>query len=103
VIIEKPALNPFEVDVRDTLTRHGLKLTAQYGSSAYWIDLAVAHPTQPGRHVLAIECDGATYHPSDGCTPCMALVSELCLRALWLGEGEARSGGYEWRRQFGKR
>ena len=65
VVIEKPALNPFEVDVRDTLARHGLKLTAQYGSSGYWIDFAVQHPTQPGRYVLAIECDGATYHSSE--------------------------------------
>jgi hypothetical protein len=32
-IVEKPALNPFEVDVRDTLARAGLKLTAQYRSS----------------------------------------------------------------------
>ena len=61
---DKPALNPFEVDVRDTLLRHGLKLTAQYGTSGYWIDFAVQHPTQPGRYVLAIECDGATYHSS---------------------------------------
>ena len=64
-IAEKPALNPFEVDVRDTLSRHGLKLVAQYGSSGYWIDYAVAHPTQPGRFILAIECDGATYHSSE--------------------------------------
>ena len=52
------------VDVRDTLLRHGLKLTAQYGTSGYWIDFAVQHPAQPGRYVLAIECDGATYHRS---------------------------------------
>ena len=63
-VLGKPALNPFEVDVRDTLLRHGLKLTAQYGTSGYWIDFAVQHPTQPGRYVLAIECDGATYHSS---------------------------------------
>ena len=41
-----------------------MKLTAQYGTSGYWIDFAVQHPTQPGRYVLAIECDGATYHSS---------------------------------------
>ena len=63
-VLDNPALNPFEVDVRDTLLRHGLKLTAQYGTSGYWIDFAVQHPTQPGRYVLAIECDGATYHSS---------------------------------------
>src|SRR5262249_35827426 len=55
-VLENPALNPFEVDVRDTLARHGLKPIPQYGSSGYWIDFAVQHPTQPGRHVLAIEC-----------------------------------------------
>ena len=63
-VLDKPALNPFEVDVRDTLLRHGLKLTAQYGTSGYWIDFAIQHPSQPGRYILAIECDGATYHSS---------------------------------------
>ena len=48
-VLDKPALNPFEVDVRDTLLRRGLKLTAQYGTSGYWIDFAVQHPVQPGR------------------------------------------------------
>jgi len=65
VVVDKPALNPFEVDVRDTLVRQGLKLVAQYGTSGYWIDDVVAHPTQPGRYVLALECDGATYHSSE--------------------------------------
>ena len=63
-VLDKPALNPFEADVRDTLLHRGLKLTAQYGTSGYWIDFAVQHPVQPGRYVLAIECDGATYHSS---------------------------------------
>ena len=40
-VLDKPALNPFGVDVRDTLLRRGLKLTAQYGISGYWIDFAV--------------------------------------------------------------
>jgi very-short-patch-repair endonuclease len=63
-VLDKPALNPFEVGVRDTLVRRGLELTAQYGISGYWIDFAVQHPLQPGRYILAIECDGATYHSS---------------------------------------
>lgn len=62
---DKPALNPFEADVRDTLTRSGLSLTPQYGASGCWIDFAVRHPLQPGRYVLALECDGATYHSSE--------------------------------------
>jgi very-short-patch-repair endonuclease len=59
---QSPELNPFEIDVRDRLTRAGLALQPQFGSSGYRIDFAVKHPEQPGRMVLAIECDGASYH-----------------------------------------
>jgi hypothetical protein len=60
----KPELNPFERDVRDHLTAAGIPVIAQYGSSGYWIDYAAQHPTRPGEMVLALECDGATYHSS---------------------------------------
>jgi very-short-patch-repair endonuclease len=80
---DKPALNPFEVDVRDTLLRHGLKLTAQYGTSGYWIDFAVQHPTQPGRYILAIECDGATYHSSPSARDRDRLRQEQLERHGW--------------------
>jgi very-short-patch-repair endonuclease len=82
-VIDKPALNPFEVDVRDTLARHGLKLTPQYGTSGYWIDFAVQHPTQPGRYVLAIECDGATYHSSQSARDRDRLRQEQLERQGW--------------------
>lgn len=54
--------NPFEADVYRALTAQGLKLIPQWGVSSYRIDFAVQHPDEPGRFVLAIECDGATYH-----------------------------------------
>jgi len=60
----KPDLNPFERDVETQLSAAGIPLIAQYGCSGYWIDFAAQHPTRPGRMVLAIECDGATYHSS---------------------------------------
>ena len=82
-VLDKPALNPFEVDVRDTLLRHGLKLTAQYGTSGYWIDFAVQHPLQPGRYVLAIECDGATYHSSHSARDRDRLRQEQLERQGW--------------------
>jgi very-short-patch-repair endonuclease len=82
-VLDKPALNPFEVDVRDTLLRHGLKLTAQYGTSGYWIDFAVQHPAQPGRYVLAIECDGATYHSSRSARDRDRLRQEQLERKGW--------------------
>jgi very-short-patch-repair endonuclease len=60
----KPELNPFERDVRDRLTAAGIPLVAQFGSAGYWIDYAAQHPQKPGRMVLAIECDGVSYHSS---------------------------------------
>jgi very-short-patch-repair endonuclease len=82
-VLDKPALNPFEVDVRDTLLRHGLKLTTQYGTSGYWIDFAVQHPAQPGRYILAIECDGATYHSSHSARDRDRLRQEQLERKGW--------------------
>jgi len=46
----------------DELTRRGMKVIGQLGMSRYRIDLVAMHPQQPGRYVLAIECDGASYH-----------------------------------------
>jgi len=62
--MQKPELNPFERDVEAKLTAAGIPLVSQWGCSGYWIDFVAQHPTQPGRMVLAIECDGATYHAS---------------------------------------
>jgi very-short-patch-repair endonuclease len=55
-------LNEFEQSVCDELTRRGMKVIGQLGTSRYRIDLVILHPEHPGRYVLAIECDGATYH-----------------------------------------
>jgi len=56
--------NEFESDVMDTLAANGIICSAQVGCSNFRIDLAALHPSQPGRFVLAIECDGASYHSS---------------------------------------
>ena len=56
------AMNDFEQAIHDALQARGMKLTPQLGTSRYRIDLVAQHPQQPGRFVLAIECDGATYH-----------------------------------------
>src|SRR3989442_4641830 len=56
------SLNDFEADVCDTLTAKGMALLPQWGASSYRIDMVAMHPQRPGRFVLALECDGATYH-----------------------------------------
>lgn len=76
-------LNPFEVDVRDTLARAGVPLVAQYGSSGFRIDFAAQHPNQPGRMVLAIECDGASYHSSETARDRDRLRQEQLERLGW--------------------
>jgi len=60
--IQDVPLNPFELAIKDGLDRRGIPVTPQYGASGYRIDFACAHPNQPGRMVLAIEADGASYH-----------------------------------------
>jgi very-short-patch-repair endonuclease len=57
-------MNDFEADVYETLAAQGIGLVPQLGSSKFRIDLAACHPARPGKFVLAIECDGATYHSS---------------------------------------
>ncbi|MCY0878152.1 MAG: AAA domain-containing protein [Firmicutes bacterium] len=56
------SLNPFEQGVYEALRARGLHLEPQWGVSSYRLDFAVAHPERPGEFVLAIECDGASYH-----------------------------------------
>jgi hypothetical protein len=58
-------LNDFEADVFDVLTGQGLNLIPQLGASQFRIDMVAQHPRKPGRFVLAIECDGASYHSSN--------------------------------------
>lgn len=57
-------MNDFELDVYEALNSKGIVLVPQLGCSKFRIDFAACHPTAPGKYVLAIECDGATYHSS---------------------------------------
>jgi very-short-patch-repair endonuclease len=58
----KQADSPFELEVKQGLEDKGYVLEPQVGTAGYFIDLAVKDPDQPGRYILAIECDGASYH-----------------------------------------
>ena len=54
--------SPFEAEVAAALAERGWTVHRQVGCSGYRIDLAVVDPTHPGRYLLGIECDGASYH-----------------------------------------
>lgn len=56
------AVSEFEKMVAVRLRAAGYTVNHQVGCSGYRIDLAVVDPTAPGRYMLGIECDGATYH-----------------------------------------
>lgn len=53
---------PFEADVAAAIADLGFSVDHQVGSAGFLIDLAVRHPERPGTYILAVECDGATYH-----------------------------------------
>jgi len=54
----------FEAEVARGLTSYGYEVHSQVGMAGFFIDLAVVDPEVPGRYLLGVECDGATYHSS---------------------------------------
>ncbi|WP_440683255.1 DUF559 domain-containing protein [Cysteiniphilum halobium] len=58
----KSPQSDFEVAVIDMLQSHGYQCEAQLGVVGYYLDIAVIDPNNPGQYLLAIECDGASYH-----------------------------------------
>lgn len=54
--------SPFEEEVATYIRSLGYEVDTQVGVSGFRIDLAVRDPNRPGRHMLAVEADGATYH-----------------------------------------
>jgi very-short-patch-repair endonuclease len=56
--------SPFEAEVCRALRARGWEVHAQVGAAGFSIDLAVVDPERPGRYLLGVECDGATYHAS---------------------------------------
>lgn len=54
----------FEASVCRALRDRGWEVHPQVGCAGFAIDLAVVDPRAPGRYLLGIECDGATYHSS---------------------------------------
>jgi very-short-patch-repair endonuclease len=54
--------SPFEEDVAGVIRQMGYQVVPQVGCSGYRIDIGVVDPAQPGKFILAVECDGASYH-----------------------------------------
>lgn len=52
----------FEIAVKTALLDKGFECVPQVGAAGFFIDVAVVDPGNPGRYLMGIECDGATYH-----------------------------------------
>jgi superfamily I DNA and/or RNA helicase len=54
----------FEDSLYEFLKTHKYKVHRQVGCAGFRIDLAVIDPSDTGRYLLGIECDGESYHSS---------------------------------------
>ena len=75
--------NDFECSIRTELVRRGCTVDAQVGCAGYRIDLAVRDPSLPGRYLLGVECDGATYHSAKSARDRDRLRQEVLERRGW--------------------
>ncbi|WP_022755888.1 DUF4011 domain-containing protein [Butyrivibrio fibrisolvens] len=72
----------FEMDVCDFLRENGFTVDTQVGCSGFRIDLGLKKPDSSD-YVLAIECDGATYHSSKNARDRDRLRQEILERMGW--------------------
>jgi very-short-patch-repair endonuclease len=77
------AESPLEDDVADSIRGMGYIADSQVGCSGYRIDIGVRTPEQPGRYVIGVECDGATYHSAHTARDRDRLRQEVLERLGW--------------------
>jgi very-short-patch-repair endonuclease len=56
--------SPLEQSVAASIRSFGFGVVPQVGCSSFRVDLGVIDPSQPGKFILGVECDGASYHSS---------------------------------------
>ena len=64
IITNKEPDSDFEISVMELLNSHNYDCVPQVGEAGFFIDIAVKDPHMPGKFLMAVECDGATYHSS---------------------------------------
>jgi very-short-patch-repair endonuclease len=72
----------FELEVADFLRSKGFAVDTQVGCSGFRIDLGLKLPNT-SEYILAIECDGATYHSSKNARDRDRLRQEILERMGW--------------------
>ena len=56
--------SPFQREVARRLESRGYQVHQEVASAWKFVDIGIADPDSPGRYILGIECDGASYHSS---------------------------------------
>lgn len=81
-VTERGFDSPFEESVYELLDDIGIKTVPQVGVAGYFIDLAVVSENNSD-YILAIECDGATYHSSRSARDRDRLKDEVLKKLGW--------------------
>ena len=56
--------SPFQREVARRLESMGYEVHQEVASGGKFIDIGIIDPQRPGRYIIGIECDGASYHSS---------------------------------------
>ena len=56
--------SPFQRAVAKRLEERGYLIHQEVGSGGKFIDIGIVDQEQPGRYIIGVECDGASYHSS---------------------------------------
>jgi very-short-patch-repair endonuclease len=75
--------NDFERSVGAALKARGYTVAPQVGVAGFFIDLAVRHPSKPGKFLLGVECDGASYHSGRSARDRDRLREEILVNLGW--------------------
>jgi very-short-patch-repair endonuclease len=63
-VTDREADSVFEEQVAAALRAKGYVVKIQIGIAGFFVDLAIVDADMPGRFLMGIECDGASYHSS---------------------------------------
>jgi hypothetical protein len=69
--------SPFEKEVAAEIRALGHSVLHQVGCSGFRIDIGVVDPAKPGRFILGVECDGATYHSANTASVTSHLICRI--------------------------
>lgn len=79
----KASDSDFEISVMKMLNEHGYDCEPQLGVAGFFLDLAVRDPGMPGKFLMGIECDGATYHSAKSARDRDCLRQEILESLGW--------------------